>query len=192
MNYEELLEYLELEDASEFKYFENVADIVESEETIENEAIHMLIKGADKDSVSQALGDYFEDILNGLPEDSGEIYSLLHQIKISFIGMLSNMADENDLRKFTDEFYNFICWYSEESVVELIGDTDVIHQCLRDAITTARMEKFGGKSYRYNFEGALTYELDDYVFSFAELMAAEEYDDDEGKIVFDPSEGNYS
>ena len=34
MNYEELIEYLDLEDGSELEYFEAMADMIESEEYI--------------------------------------------------------------------------------------------------------------------------------------------------------------
>ena len=143
--------------------------------------------------IPELLEDYFEDILEGLPEDAGEIYSLLHQIKMSLIGLAQNRGQgidaESDLRRLVDEFCRFRQWYSEESDVELTPDdgSGVLHQCLRDAITTSRMQRLGGDSYRYSFEGALDYELDSYTMSFAELAAAEDgYND--GAIVFTPDE----
>ena len=120
MNFEELLDYLDLEEAGQFEYFEALADLVECEEPIEMEAIYKLFEGADKETVATLLEDYFEDILDGLPENAGEIYSLLHQIKLSLVGMVTNIEDENDLRKFSDEIYKFLNWYSHESEVELI------------------------------------------------------------------------
>lgn len=90
----------------QFEYFEALADLVECEEPIEMEAIYKLFEGADKETVATLLEDYFEDILDGLPENAGEIYSLLHQIKLSLVGMVTNIEDENDLRKFSDEIYN--------------------------------------------------------------------------------------
>ena len=119
MNFEELLDYLDLEEAGQFEYFEALADLVECEEPIEMEAIYKLFEGADKETVATLLEDYFEDILDGLPENAGEIYSLLHQIKLSLVGMVTNIEDENDLRKFSDEIYKFLNWYSHESEVEL-------------------------------------------------------------------------
>ena len=81
MDFYELLEYLDLEDAAEFEYFEAIADLIESEEYIEQEAMYQLFDGADNTMIEELLQDYFEDILDGLPENSGEIFSLLHQIK---------------------------------------------------------------------------------------------------------------
>lgn len=148
MNFEELLDYLELEEAGQFEYFEALADLVECEEPIEMEAIYKLFEGADKETVATLLEDYFEDILDGLPENAGEIYSLLHQIKLSLVGMVTNIEDENDLRKFSDEIYKFLNWYSHESEVELSpenggGDMWCV---LRDAITASRLEKLGESS----------------------------------------------
>ena len=193
MNYEELLEYLDLENAGDFQYFEAMADLIESEEYIESDAVYKLLEGADMATVSQITDDYFEDILDGLPDDAGEIYSLLHQIKMSLIGMMNNIEDESDIRKLADQLYDFRNWFSEQSDVELIPEAGgaPVHQCLRDAVTSSRMEKLGGDQYRYDFEGALDYELDDYVFSFAELMAAEDYDE-KGTIEFDPENQQYS
>lgn len=193
MDYYELLEYLDLESAEDFQYFEAMADLVESDEYIEQEAVYALFEGADETMIAELLEDYFEDILDALPEDAGEIYGLLHQIKLSLIGLAQNRDDgmdaESDLRRLVDEFCRFRQWYSESSEVELTAEDGgaVLHQCLRDAITTARMQRLGGDAYRYSFEEALGYELDSYTMSFAELAAAEDgYND--GMVVYDPED----
>ena len=186
MDYYELLKFLDLEDPSEFIYFEAMADLVESEEYIEQEAVYALFEGADDTMIAELFEDYFEDILEGLPADSSGIYSLLHQIKMTLIGMAGNIEEESDLRRLTDEFCRFREWYVSGSDVELSPEDggESIHQCLRDAITTARMEKLGGDRYRYSFEEAMDYELDSYTMSFAELAAAEDgYND--GTTIYD-------
>lgn len=190
MNFEELLEYLELEDASQFEYFEAMADMLESEEYIEQEAMFQLFEGADKTMIAELLQDYFEDILEGLPDDSGEIYSLMHEIKVILIGMASNLEDESDIRRFTDEFYRFKNWYSHESEVELTPEDGgkPIYNNVRDAITASRMEKLGGEKYRYYFENALNYEIDSYSMSFADLARMEEDDENDGTIIFSPED----
>ena len=196
MDFYELLKYLDLDSAADFQYFEAMADLIESEEYIEQEAVYALFEGADETMIPELLEDYFEDILDGLPEDSGEIYSLLHQIKMSLIGLSQNRGKgteseaESDLRRLVDEFCRFREWFSESSDVELSPESGgaSIHQCLRDAITTSRMQRLGGEAYRYSFEDALDYELDSYTMSFAELAAAEDgYND--GAIVFSPEDG---
>lgn len=175
MNYEELLTYLDIDDPAEFAYFETMADLVESEEYIEMEAMYQLFEGADMEKVSGLIDEYFEEITNRLPDDSDEIFSLLDQIRLCLTGLAANAEDESDIRMFTDEFHRFREWYVYESEVEIIpedGASD--YQSVRDAITTARVEKLGGEEYRYNYEKALDYEIDSYTMSFAELVAAED------------------
>ena len=188
MDFYELLEYLELEEAAEFEYFEAMADLIESEEYIEQEAMYQLFEGADKTMIEELLQDYFEDVMEGLPENSGEIYSLMNQIKMCLIGMISNAEDDSDMRRFTDEFYRFQTWYSHESEVEMQpeeGGTP-IYSNVRDAITTSRLEKLGGDKYKYDFENALDYQLVSYTMSFSDLMEAE--NDNDGTIVFSPED----
>lgn len=188
MDYYELLEYLDLEEAGQFEYFEAMADLIESEEYIDQEAMYMLFDGADNTMIEELLQDYFEDVLDGLPENSGEIFSLLHQIKLSLIGMISHAEDDSDMRRFTDEFYRFQTWYSHESEVELQPENGgaALYTNVRDAITASRMEKLGGEKYSYDFENALDYQLDSYTMSFSDLMDAE--NDNDGTIVFSPED----
>ena len=195
MDFKELLEYLDLEDASQFEYFESMADLLESEDYIEREAMYQLFDGADKTMIAELLDDYFEDMLEGLPEEnSGEIFSLLHQIKLCLVGMASQFSaasqteEEEMLRRFTDQFYRFQSWYSHESEVILTpedGGQPFGHH-VRDAITACRLERLGGEKYAYDFENALDYELDSYSMSFADLM--EQEGEMESSIVFSPED----
>ena len=185
MNFSELLEYLDLEDPSQFIYFEAMADLIESDVAVEQEAVQALFEGADREMTAELFDDYFEEILDGLPDDSSEIYSLLHQIKLSLMGMASNCEDDADIRRLADSFCRFREWYCYDSAVSLSAESegDELEQSLRDAITTARMEKLGGRSYRYDFTGALDYPLDSYEVSVASLVAAEnDYEDSEAYV----------
>ena len=162
------------------------------QEYIDMEAAVKLFGGADKKVTAGLIEDYFEDILEGLPENSGEIYSLLHQIKLSLEGMASNSESAEDTRRFTEEIMRFREWYVHESEVRLSEDNgNEIYCSLRDAITASRMEKFGGEKYSYDFEEALNYQLDSYTMSFADIIAAGEEDDNSGTIVFSPDEEEY-
>lgn len=178
MNYKELLVYLGIDSPEEFKYFEMMADILESEEDIELEAIYQLFADADKEEVSKLLDEYFEEITNALPDDSDSMFSLLDQIRLFLIGLWDNADSDSDFRIFADEFNRFRSWYSYDSQIEISpededeGFDDV--QCLRDAICTARVDRLNGESHRYNFEQALDYEIDSYTMSFANLVAVED------------------
>ena len=192
MDYEALINYLDLENGSDFQYFEAMADMIEADEYIEQEAMYRLFEEAENDMIAELLNNYFEDAVGGLPEDAGEIVSLMEQVRMSLEGLILNAEDESDLRRFTGEFHQFRNWYSEESEVELLPEKrgEPLHQCLRDAITTARIERLGGDKYSYNFENALDYQLDSYIMSFSDLAASEDgYN--EGMIVYDEDDDEY-
>ena len=178
MNYRELLVYLDIDNPGEFKFFEMMADLLECEEDIELEAIYQLFMDSDKEEVSQLLNEYFEEITNALPDDSDSVFSLLDQIRLFLMGLIENAEDDSDYRRFADEFNRFRTWYSFDSQVEILSDDEQAGleeiQCLRDAITTARIDKLNGESHRFNYDNALDYELDSYTMSFANLMAAED------------------
>ena len=94
MDYNELIEYLDLENGADFQYFEAMADLIESDEYIEQEAMYQLFDEAENDMIAELLNNFFEDVTNGLPEDAGEIVSLMEQIRMSLEGIIMN-ADED-------------------------------------------------------------------------------------------------
>ncbi len=181
MNYEELLLYLELEEPSEFIYFEYLADIFESDEYIEQDALYHLLQEVDREVVASLVEDYFEEITNALPDDADDIFSLLDQIKLSLIGLMNNCEDASDFARLAEEIVRFRQWYVYDSQVSILTEEyeEMEVQTVRDAITTARVDKVNDDKHLYNFDQALEYELDSYTMSMAELAAIDEYEEEE-------------
>ena len=109
MNYYELTEYLEIEDGSQLQYFEEIADLIESDEHIEHEALQTLFSEVDRDITASLLDDYFNDITSGLPEEHSEMFSLLDQIRMELTGIIRNISEDDPepYFQFTDRFYKF-------------------------------------------------------------------------------------
>ena len=159
MNVTKLLEYLELEEPSEFEFFENLADLVEADMEITPEALYPIFESLDMEIFGELLNNYFDDMLKFIPEDAVEIYTLLDSVKMALIGMSRNLEEENDLVLLTDEFCRFRNWYSLDSTVWV---TEIAKENfqekgmpLRDALTLARMEQLGGEKYEYIFDGLM-------------------------------------
>lgn len=186
MNLNELLKLLDLDEATEFEYFENLSDLVESEEDIELEALCQLFKDVNMSTMADLLDTYFEEVLNAVPEDAAELYTLLDSIKMALIGMAKNVSEDADVVRFADEFHRFRTWYSVESAVWIreIGSSGG-DRCinLRDALTLARVEELGGEAYEYTFDEALDFELDQYTMSFADLVRDELYEESSERDV---------
>lgn len=183
MNYETLLEYLQLEEPAEFEFFENLADLIEADMEIAPEAVYPLFNGADKEVLGRLFESYFEDLLKSVPEEEAELYMLLDSVKMALMGMCRNIEEEKDLVLLADEFCRFRNWYSIESVV-WVEDSEAsaareAEMPLRDALSLVRLERLDGERYEYDFEGALDFEIDQYTMSFADLLQEETGEEDE-------------
>lgn len=181
MNFEQLLEFLQIEDASEFEYFENFADLIESEEAISDEAIYKLINECDQGNLLEIIENYFEEIMDAIPDDSTEIFTLIETIKLAFIGLLESAEEEVALVHFCEEILNFRAWYSINSIVHCrnIHGGTVEDMSLRDALAVARIEKLEGDKYHYDFNDCLDYELEEYIMSYGDMAKASREDEDD-------------
>ncbi len=175
MNLQTLLEYLDLEEPSQFEYFENLADLTEADEEIMPEAVCPLFEGVDMEIFSNLLEDYFEDMLGAVPEDEMELYTLLDSVKLALMGLARNLEEEKDLVLLADEFCRFRNWYSLTPAVWVKGlEEQDKAVSLRDALTLLRMENLGGEAYEYSFDYALDFQMDQYTMTFADLIREEQ------------------
>ncbi len=187
MNYEQLLSFLQIDEASEFEYFENFADLIESEEEISEEALYKLINECDQGNLGEIIENYFEEIMDAIPDDSTDIFTLIETIKLAFIGLLQSAEEEVALVHFCDELLRFRSWYCIESMVHCrnIDNGEIEDMPLRDALVVARIEKLEGDKYHYDFNDCLDYELEEYIMSYGDMAKLSREDMDEADSLDD-------
>lgn len=184
MNYSELIDYLEIENGSEIQYFEEMADLIESDEHIEHDALLRIFGEIESLTAASLLDEYFNDITRGIPEDYSEMYSLLDQIRLELTGLVRSISsdDPDSVLAFTDRFYRFRNWYVYDTEVSVLdrneGGSREYEQSVRDAIATARAAKLSGDEFAFDFSSALDYDIDFYAMSFSDLI---ESTDSEGE-----------
>ena len=176
MTKQEFYELLDIETAEDFKYVENVAQYLECDDDIEFEDVAALVAELDKVEASGLFDDYFEEIMEFLPEAETEVYSLFTNIRRSLSGMLKNADEMSTEAKIAEELERFRKWYSLDSKVYLTGIKDMSERedTLRDALFTKRMEALGGEKYYYDFTEAMDYPLEEYVMTFGDMMTLAE------------------
>ena len=187
MDRERLYEILDIEEPAEFDYFENIAALLECDENIGYEELYGLLQEVDKETLSMLIDNYFEELSDFLPEDDADFYLRIDQIRRSLVGLAKSSDDKNVLGSLAEELDRFRRWYAAESQVicsDLETGSDEIHP-LRDALALARMEKLDGDKYYYDFERCRDYDLDDYLMSFADMIAVSRVYDDEKNTVPD-------
>ena len=185
MDLRELLEMLEIDEPREFEYFENMADLMESDEPVPVETLYQLFSETEPAIVAELIVSYFDDLLEAVPDDATETYLLLDSIKRALSGLAGNLDEEGNLTRFAEEFQRFRAFYNTDSEVICKSQADGEEKTLplRDALTLARLEKLEEEEYQYDFADCLRYELDEYVMGFAELAGTEDETEEEGDLL---------
>ena len=185
MNYKDLTVYLNIENGSELQYFEEMADLIESDEPIDHDALMQLFSEIDTQTVSELIDNYFNDITDVLPGEHSDMYSLLDQIRLELTGCVREIdpEDPDSVQAFTDRFSRFRSWYVYDTEVYVLerdpeGESPdhEYTQSVRDAIVTARAGRFSDEEFEFDFSDALDYEIDYYTVSFSDLIEAEDAD----------------
>ena len=164
----ELFEIVDIESAEDFKYFDNFAALMESDEYIPGEVMYELFAEVDIDVLSELTDNYFEDIMEGVPEEEAELFTLLDNIKRVLKGYAENTDDERSIVLFTDEVSRFRNWYNFDTDVECQSSRDgsIRTVPVREALVLYRIEKLRADEYMYDFSQCLDYPIDEYVVSF--------------------------
>lgn len=186
MDYDELLEYLGLEEPADFEYFENFADLVEGHEPILIGALYKLLKDIPEDVMPELIEGYFNDALEACPDTEIEIYTLLELIKRMLIGLSKNTLDDKDVGFFSDEILRFKEWFANDSIV-FIKDKktkEAKQVTVMEALVVSRLEKIEGAEYDYDFSKGLDYTVDENVITYSlddeEYLEVEDEDDNYG------------
>lgn len=178
MNKEEFYRMLDIEEGGDFQYFENIAELFESEETIETSLLYGMVCDVDMEMLEELVEQYFNEITEWVPDGETDFYTLLVNIQRVMSGMIQEIRrddgdddiSENRMR-LTDEIEKFREWYSLTADVDCTNNEDGSGVMLpvRDALMLGREEKLGGDSYSLDFTPAMDYELEEFVMSFADL-----------------------
>lgn len=183
MKMDELLELLDIDAPEEFEYFEHLAELLECSEDISEDAFIEILSGVEQKVLNELLETYFEDVLQGIPEDALDFYTLMSTIRQSLLGLSLSSPDSDQRRFFSEELFRFRTWYVFDSVVYCKNKTGGSASAIPvfEALALYRLEKLGEEAYEYDFAEALDYSLDEYSISFPysiENEAAEGEDDD--------------
>ena len=81
MDIKQLMGYLDISSPGEFEYFENMADLFESDYEIDADTLNELFSSIDTEILSDLIMSYFEEIMENVPDTEIELYSLLKTIK---------------------------------------------------------------------------------------------------------------
>ncbi|MDD7409098.1 MAG: hypothetical protein SOV71_08050 [Anaerovoracaceae bacterium] len=182
---QDILTELDIEDAEDFRYFEQFAALMETPLDIDYDTFAELMTMPDKEALTDMVSSFFEDVVKGIPDDNTALYRSVETYK-DVLTTLSEHIDDRGPGFFTDEMFSFREWFLEpESVIctPEDGESGVKRVSPCEAFILYREEKLSGTKYDYDFSEAMPEEPDDYTLSMVE-----EYRDDYREYGYDYDE----
>lgn len=181
MNLEEVLELLEIDSPDEFEYFEHLAELLECSEEITYDAFFSVLREVESEALTELLESYFEDSLQGIPDEATDFYTLMTTIKQSLQGLVLDLSTLEQRRLFVDELYRFRTWYTFDSVVHCTNLADGMTSDIPvvEALSLYRLEKLGEVHYRYDFQDAMEFPIEEYAVSFSYTMKEDDNEEDD-------------
>jgi len=177
----ELYELLDIESPEDFIYQENVAQYLECEEDIEIKDLVEIFRELEPETTAGIVDDYFEEIMDFVPEGETELYTLMTNIRKNFDGMIKSVDGDEHVANLVYEFEKFRQWYSMDTKAYLtqIGGDREIPSTIRDALFRKRMERLTEDKYYYDFSEANDYDLDEYVVNLSDMFYSTQTEDQE-------------
>ncbi len=162
---------LDIDSADEFKYYENLAALLEEDEYIEENLIKDLLKSVDMEMLSEQMGSYFDAFLDHLPDSETDLYIMVESIGRAFEGLIFEDMSDADIEELTAEIAKFRKWYVHDlnAFNRLSGEESNV----RDARYDIAAAKLLGDDADYDFRLALDYDLDGFNVRVADMIGAE-------------------
>ncbi|MBQ6456821.1 MAG: hypothetical protein IJJ31_06890 [Mogibacterium sp.] len=159
---------LDIESPEEFKFYENLAALLEEDDYIEENLIRDLIKDIDKEVLAEHLDSFFEQFLANLPDNETELYITVDSIGRAMSGMISPDMSAEDIHALSSEIARFRKWYVHDlNVFDKLNAAEI---SLRDARYNILAAGFLGEPYDYDFRTALDYDLDGYDVRISDII----------------------
>ena len=162
---------LDIDSAYEFKYYENLAALLEQDEFIEENLIKDLLKDVDMEMLAEQMGSYFDGFLDHLPDNETDLYIMVEYIGRAFEGLIFEDMNDADISDLAEEIVKFRKWYVHDlnAFNKLNGEESNV----RDARYEIAAARLLGENADYDFRLALDYDLDGFNVRVADMLGAE-------------------
>ena len=170
MDKSRLYNILDIDTADEFRFYENLAALLEEESFIEEQLIRDLIREVDKETLAEHMESYFEGFLDHIPDNETELYITVESLKRAFDGLIFEGMSDEDISALSSEIARFRKWYVHD--LNVFNRSTAEETSVRDARYDIAAARLLGDSFDYDFRTALDYELDGFDVRIADMLAA--------------------
>lgn len=151
---------LNIDTIDEFKYYENLAALLEEDDFIEENLIRDLIKDVDKDVLAEHMDSFYEQFLEHIPDEESNLYMVVDSIGRAMTGIISDDMTADEVARLSEEISKFRKWYVHDlNVFDRSAGSSI---SLRDARYNVVAAGFLGEKTDYDFRPALDYDIEGY------------------------------
>ena len=159
---------LDIDSADEFKYYENLASLLEEDEFIDENLISDLMRGADMDILAEHMDSYFDAFLDHIPDGENDFYMTVDSIQRVFEGLIAEASDDAGKNELASEIAKFRKWYVHD--LNAFNKRSGEESNIRDARYDIAAAKLLGEKAEYDFRTALDYELDSFSVKLSDIL----------------------
>ena len=148
MNKDELYALLEIDTPADLEYFEQLADLLETEESISRALFEDVLSEISPENAGEFTENYLADLLNAVPEDADaeELTSALDAMQQRLMLLAQDLDEGENRADFAAELHKFKDWLHTEEGVLVDGEP----LSMLEAFTEMRAEKLGAASHTYD------------------------------------------
>ena len=161
---------LDIDSADEFKYFENLAALLEEDEFIEENLIKDLIRNIDREKLAEHMDSYFDGFLDHLPDNETDLYVMIESMGRRFDGLIMEDMNDADIDALASEISRFRKWYVHD--LNAFNRKTGEEASVRDARYDIAAAKLLGEDVDYDFRSALNYDIDGFDVRIADMLSA--------------------
>ena len=150
MTKEELYELLEIDTPADLEYFEQLADLLETEEEISESLFRHALSEIRAENAGEFAENYVGELLNALPDgvSAEDLTEALDAMQQRLMLLAEDLEEASAREDFTSELYKLRNWLHAEDGVFVDGERmPMLH-----AFTEMRAEKLGAASHTYDLD----------------------------------------
>ena len=150
MTQRELYEFLEIDSPEDVEYFEQLADLLESDEDISEDLFRHALSAIRAENAGEFAENYMAELANAIPEETSaeDLTEALDAMEQRLLLLAEDLDEEQNRDDFITELFKLRNWLHEEAGASLDGDPCT----LLEAFTEMRAEKLGVASHEYGLD----------------------------------------
>ncbi len=150
MTEKDLYDLLEIDSPEDVEYFEQLADLLETDEEISEALFRHALSAIRAENAGEFTENYLKEMTDAIPEGAAaeELTEALDAMEQRLLLLAEDLDEDQNRDDFITELFKLRNWLHEEAGASLDGDPCT----LLEAFTEMRAEKLGFASHEYGLD----------------------------------------